>query len=42
MAKIEISSVGWSRADVEEINRKAAEGNAGALIPVFHPGGLRA
>ncbi|HZR57631.1 MAG TPA: TlpA disulfide reductase family protein [Terriglobales bacterium] len=33
--RIEISSVGWSRHDVEEISRKAAEANHDAVIPLF-------
>jgi peroxiredoxin len=35
--EIEISSVGWSRNDIEEINRKAAEANRDTLKPVFQP-----
>jgi peroxiredoxin len=35
--KIEISSVGWLRGDVEEINRRAGEA-AGSIQPVFQPG----
>jgi hypothetical protein len=35
--EIEISSVGWSRNDIEEINRKAAEANSDLLKPVFQP-----
>jgi peroxiredoxin len=34
--QIEVSSVGWSRADIDDINRKAA-GREEPLIPVFHP-----
>jgi peroxiredoxin len=33
--EIEISSVGWSKADVEEMARKAAEANAVAPEPIF-------
>jgi len=33
--EIEISSVGWSRNDIEEINRKAAEVDGSAPMPVF-------
>ena len=35
--EIELSSVGWSRNDIEEINRKAAEANRDTLKPVFQP-----
>jgi peroxiredoxin len=34
--EIEISSVGWDRADYEKINAKAAEVGAAGLVPVFH------
>jgi peroxiredoxin len=34
---IEVSSVGWSRQDVEQINRKAAEANADEMRAVFRP-----
>ncbi len=36
--KIEISSVGWSRQDVEDIGRKATEAGGGLAVPVFEPG----
>jgi peroxiredoxin len=36
--EIELSSVGWSRQDFEEINRKAAEAGGETPIPVFQPG----
>ena len=36
--QIEISSVGWSRADVEQINRQMAESTHQAPAPVFSPG----
>jgi cytochrome c biogenesis protein CcmG/thiol:disulfide interchange protein DsbE len=36
--KIEISSVGWVRSDVEDINRRAAEAAGGSFQPVFQPG----
>jgi peroxiredoxin len=36
--KIEISSVGWSRQDIDDINRKAGEAGGSALQPVFEPG----
>jgi peroxiredoxin len=35
--QIEVSSVGWSRADTEEINRKAADANRQNFISVFQP-----
>lgn len=35
--EIEISSVGWARADVEEIARKAASLNGQTLKPIFQP-----
>jgi peroxiredoxin len=35
--RIEISSVGWSRQDMEEISRKASEANTGELKPLFLP-----
>jgi cytochrome c biogenesis protein CcmG/thiol:disulfide interchange protein DsbE len=35
--EIEVSSVGWSRSDIEEMNQKAAEADGDALIPVFQP-----
>lgn len=35
---IEISSVGWDRKEIEQINRKAAEVNGGAAKAVFHAG----
>ena len=35
--EIQISSVGWSRADFEEISRKTAESNHAALVPMFQP-----
>jgi len=35
--QIEISSVGWSRQDFEEIVRKAASGNGLAPKPLFQP-----
>ena len=36
--EIEISSVGWSRKDVEEIHRKAAEEIGAGVVPLFKPG----
>src|SRR5579862_3676478 len=36
--EIEVSSVGWDRKDIEEINRRAAEINGGAVKPLFYPG----
>ncbi len=35
--EIEVSSVGWSRQETEEVNRKAAEANGDTLRPVFQP-----
>ena len=35
--EIEISSVGWSRADVEQMAQKAAEANGAAPQPIFQP-----
>jgi peroxiredoxin len=34
--EIEISSVGWDRKEIEEINRKAANMSGDELKPVFH------
>lgn len=36
--KVEISSVGWSRPDVEEIHRRVIQANGGGRIPLFNPG----
>jgi len=36
--EIEVSSVGWLKADFEEINRRMAEAGKAALAPVFKPG----
>jgi len=36
--EIEISSVGWDRKDIEEINRKAAEITGSVRKPIFHAG----
>ena len=36
--EIEISSVGWDRKEIEQINRKAAEVRGGAAKAVFHTG----
>jgi peroxiredoxin len=36
--EIEMSSVGWSRSDIDDINRKAAETSGEQLHPVFHTG----
>jgi peroxiredoxin len=36
--EIEISSVGWSRKDVEDIHRKAAEELGAGVVPLFKPG----
>jgi peroxiredoxin len=35
--EIEISSVGWVRKEIEEINDKAAEAAGDGVKPVFHP-----
>jgi peroxiredoxin len=34
---IEIASVGWSKADVTEMARKAAEANNAKALPIFQP-----
>lgn len=36
--EIEISSVGWSRQDMEAINRKMAEQAGSGMRPLFQPG----
>jgi len=36
--KIEISSVGWVKQEVEDINRKLAAAQQAALPPIFRPG----
>jgi peroxiredoxin len=36
--EIEVSSVGWSKADFEEINRRMAEAGKAAQVPLFKPG----
>ncbi|MGC1450368.1 MAG: TlpA disulfide reductase family protein [Candidatus Sulfotelmatobacter sp.] len=36
--EIEVSSVGWLKADFEEINRRTAEGGKITLASVFKPG----
>lgn len=36
--EIEISSVGWSRKDVEDMHRKAAEELGAGVVPLFKPG----
>ncbi len=35
--EIEISSVGWVKQDIEDINRMAAESAGKKMQPVFHP-----
>lgn len=35
--EIEISSVGWAKAEVEEMVRKAAESNKAQPVPIFQP-----
>jgi peroxiredoxin len=37
-AEVEISSVGWSRPDIEEIHRKISEINGGVASPLFRSG----
>lgn len=36
--KVEISSVGWSRPDMEEIHRRITQLNGGGRVPLFNPG----
>ncbi len=36
--EIEISSVGWDRKDIEEMNRKAGKSTGDVSKPVFHAG----
>lgn len=36
-SEIEISSVGWAKADVEEINRKLAQHRKQQAAPLWHP-----
>ncbi len=36
--EIEVSSVGWLKADFEQINRKLAEAGKAAPAPIFKPG----
>jgi len=36
--EIEVSSVGWLKADLEEVNRKMAEAGKLSVAPVFQPG----
>ncbi len=36
--EVEISSVGWSRPDIEQIYRKVSEINGGSAPPLFHAG----
>jgi len=36
--EIEVSSVGWVKADLEEINRKMAEAGKATAVAVFKPG----
>jgi peroxiredoxin len=36
--KIEISSVGWVKKEIEQINQRAAEAGNLGMIPVFHAG----
>jgi len=36
--EIEVSSVGWLKADFEEVNRRIAEAGKLAAVPLFKPG----
>jgi len=36
--EIEISSVGWVKADFDQVNRKMAEARSAPLAPMFKPG----
>lgn len=36
--EIEISSVGWVRTEIDEINRKSAEATGDGVKPMFRPG----
>lgn len=36
--QIEVSSVGWSRNDIEQIHRRMAELNHSGRVPLFKPG----
>jgi len=36
--KIEVSSVGWVKQEIEDINRKLAAAQQAALPPIFQPG----
>ena len=36
--EIEVSSVGWLKADFEEVNRRIAEAGKLATVPLFKPG----
>jgi len=36
--EVEISSVGWVKKDIDEINRQAAETTSGGPVPVFRAG----
>lgn len=36
--EIGLSSVGWSRADMEQLNRQLAEAGQGPAAPIFSPG----
>jgi peroxiredoxin len=36
--KIEITSVGWVKNEIEEINRKLAAAQQTAVLPIFQPG----
>jgi peroxiredoxin len=36
--KIEMTSVGWDKKDIEELNRRVAKASSMAPVPVFKPG----
>jgi peroxiredoxin len=36
--KIEISSIGWVKQEIEKINRKLATSQQSAAVPIFQPG----
>ncbi|PYV96664.1 MAG: hypothetical protein DMG89_16815 [Acidobacteria bacterium] len=36
-SEIEVSSVGWVKKDIEEINRRAAEASGNSASAIFHP-----
>jgi peroxiredoxin len=36
--KVEMTSVGWDKKDIEELNRRLAQASNAAPVPVFKPG----